>query len=90
MLCLQELYRYLLTVQVRLKGIEVHSKVQIGSVWVLQSPPEEKTLTRGAGYGGCSLCEKGDRYGLAASSRTGKTSVQVFAYEISGESIVLQ
>lgn len=90
MLRLQEFYRYFLTLQVRLKGIEIHSKVQVGSVQVLKSPPKERMLTRGAGYSDCSLCKKSDQYVLAASSITGKTTVQVFAYLISGESIILQ
>ena len=60
------------------------------SVWVLQSPPKERMLVRGAGYSNCSLCKKVDQYVMAASARTGETSVQVFAYQISGESIVLQ
>lgn len=83
-------YGYFLMVQVRLKGIEVHSKVQMESVWVLHFLTKERMLTKDAGYKERSLCKKGDQHVLAASSRTGRASVQVFAYQISGESIVLQ
>lgn len=76
--------------QMRLKGIEVHFRIQMESVRVLQSPPKERMLTRGAGYSDCSLCEKGNWYVLAASSRTWKTLVQVSAYQVSGESIICQ
>lgn len=56
MLRLQEAYRSFLTIQVRLKGIEDHSKVHVESVRVLQSPPKDRMLTSGTGYIDHCLC----------------------------------